>query len=120
MTRLPPRSTRTATLFPYTTLFRSHRPDLTNTSPAVQVGPYAPWEGADRIVSLDPWGHMVADAFAGQLQAGYDIRPTIAITRAPLTIPELTDRMRAGALAPAGRILQIGRASRRGRVGAYV
>src|SRR3546814_5949420 len=26
-----------------------HRPDLTNTSPAVQVGPYPPWEGADRI-----------------------------------------------------------------------
>src|SRR3546814_13422134 len=48
---------------------------------------------------------MVADAFAGQLQAGYDIRPTIAITRARLTIPELTDRMRAGALAPDGRIL---------------
>src|SRR3546814_18630283 len=26
MIRLPPRSTRTDTLFPYTTLFRSHRP----------------------------------------------------------------------------------------------
>src|SRR3546814_19361595 len=28
MIRRPPRSTRTDTLFPYTTLFRSHRPDL--------------------------------------------------------------------------------------------
>src|SRR3546814_12117233 len=27
MIRLPPRSTRTDTLFPYTTLFRSHPPD---------------------------------------------------------------------------------------------
>src|SRR3546814_3375260 len=28
MIRRPPRSTRTDTLFPYTTLFRSHRPEL--------------------------------------------------------------------------------------------
>src|SRR3546814_17337136 len=30
-----------------------HRPDLTNTYPAVQVGPYAPWGGADRIVGSE-------------------------------------------------------------------
>jgi GTP cyclohydrolase II len=82
-----------------------HRPDLTNTSPAVQVGPHAAWANPERIVSLDPWGHMVSEVFAEQLAAGLDIRPTIAITRARLTIPELTARMRLGALVPDGAIL---------------
>jgi len=82
-----------------------HRPDLTNTSPAVQVGPHAAWANPERIVSLDPWGHMVSEVFAEQLAAGLDVRPTIAITRARLTIPELTARMRLGALVPDGAIL---------------
>src|SRR3546814_15711493 len=33
MTRRPPRSTRTDTLFPYTTLFRSHGPDAGRQPP---------------------------------------------------------------------------------------
>src|SRR3546814_19165548 len=36
MIRRPPRSTRTDTLFPYTTLFRSHRPHARGSRPAVQ------------------------------------------------------------------------------------
>src|SRR3546814_18890749 len=32
MIRRPPRSTRTDTLFPYTTLFRSHSPDAANAT----------------------------------------------------------------------------------------
>src|SRR3546814_11064134 len=36
MIRRPPRSTRTDTLFPYTTLFRSFNPELPNVSPAFQ------------------------------------------------------------------------------------
>ncbi|MFN4087479.1 MAG: GTP cyclohydrolase II [Alphaproteobacteria bacterium] len=82
-----------------------HRPDLTNTAPAVPVGPHPAWGDPERIVSLDPWGHMVSDAFAEQLRAGFDIRPTIAITRARLTVPELTARMRSGALTPDGVVL---------------
>ncbi len=82
-----------------------HRPDLTDTSPAVPIGPHPAWFEPERIVSLDPWGHMVSEAFADRLAEGLDIRPTIAVTRARLTIPELTDRMRAGVLVPDGRIL---------------
>ena len=40
------------------------RADLTNTQPAVAIGPFPQWAGAPTIVSLDPWGHMVAEAFA--------------------------------------------------------
>jgi GTP cyclohydrolase II len=64
------------------------RPDLTNTSPVVDMGPFPQWSAPDRIVSLDPWGHRVAQDFAREIAEGLDIRPTIAITKARLTIPE--------------------------------
>jgi GTP cyclohydrolase II len=64
------------------------RPDLTNTSPVVNLGPFPQWSEPARIVSLDPWGHRVAQDFAREIAEGLDIRPTIAITKARLTIPE--------------------------------
>jgi GTP cyclohydrolase II len=64
------------------------RPDLTNTSPVVNVGPFPRWSEPEWIVSLDPWGHRVAQDFAPEIAGGLDIRPTIAITKARLTIPE--------------------------------
>ena len=64
------------------------RPDLTNTSPVVDVGPFPQWSEPERIVSLDPWGHCVALDFASEIAEGLDIRPTIAITKARLIIPE--------------------------------
>ena len=82
-----------------------HRPDLTNTSPATEIGPFPQWHDPDKIVSIDPWGHMVADAFADQLEAGFDIRPTIAITCARLSMPETREAMDAGRLTPDGSIL---------------
>ena len=64
------------------------RPDLTNTAPVVDIGPFPQWSEPDRIVSLDPWGHRVALDFEREIAEGLDIRPTIAITKARLTIPE--------------------------------
>ena len=46
-------------------LDRDHRPDLTDTSPAEVIGPHPQWADPDKIVSLDPWGHLVASVFAG-------------------------------------------------------
>ncbi len=71
-----------------------HRPDLTNTAPAEPIGPHAPWADPAKIVSLDPWGHIVGEAFAEQLAQGWDIRPTIAVTKARLTVPELQHAVR--------------------------
>jgi GTP cyclohydrolase II len=65
------------------------RPDLTNTSPVVDIGPFPQWSELGRIVSLDPWGHRVAEDFGREIAEGLDIRPTIAITKARLTVPEL-------------------------------
>jgi GTP cyclohydrolase II len=86
-------------------LDRDHRPDLTDTAPAERIGPHPQWADPDRIVSLDPWGHMVATAFAADLAEGVDVRPTIAVTKARINLPELKDAIAAGRLVPDGTVL---------------
>ena len=86
-------------------LDRDHRPDFTDTMPAETVGPHPQWSDPAGIVSLDPYGHMVASAFAPEIAAGVDIRPTIAITKAHINMPELRAAIQAGRLKPDGRIL---------------
>jgi len=70
------------------------RPDLTNTHPVISLGPFPQWSEPGRIVSLDPFGHLVPEVFAREIAEGIDIRPSIAITKARLTVPELRDRLR--------------------------
>jgi GTP cyclohydrolase II len=84
---------------------RDHRADLTDTSPAEPLGPHRQWSDPDRIVSLDPWGHLVAGVFAAEIAAGIDIRPTIAVTKARINMPELRAAVHAGRLVPDGEIL---------------
>lgn len=86
-------------------LSREHRADLTDTSPTDLIGPYPQWGRPGVIVSLDPWGAVVADVFADQLADGLDIRPTIAVTKAQVILPEIGDALRAGRLVPDGRVL---------------
>src|SRR6516165_1503478 len=42
-----------------------------------------------RIVSMDPWGHLVAETFQSEIAGGLDLRPSIAVTRARLDLPEI-------------------------------
>src|SRR5215467_12278537 len=72
---------------------RGHRADLTNTLPTAPIGPYPQWFEPDRIVSLDPFGGIVADVYRDQLAKGFDIRPTIAVTQARIDIPEVRTAM---------------------------
>ena len=81
------------------------RPDLANTQPAVTIGPFEQWCAARTIVSLDPWGHMAAEAFAHAIAEGADIRPSIAVTRARLDISEIRQAVAAGRLAHDGAIV---------------
>jgi GTP cyclohydrolase II len=83
----------------------THRPDFTNTAPLMDVGPFPQWSDGNRIVSLDPWGHLVTDVFADHLKADIDIRPTIAVTQARLSLPEIRDAMQAGRLKADNAIL---------------
>src|SRR3546814_7463491 len=52
MIRRPPRSTRTDTLFPYTTLFRSHRPSAAPRD-AARRQHHAVADGRDRFVGVE-------------------------------------------------------------------
>ena len=83
----------------------AHRPDLTNTRPAVPIGPFPQWSEPGAIVALDPWGHMPAEIFEAEIAAGLDVRPTIAVTKAHMNMPEIIEAMRAGRLHPDGEIL---------------
>jgi GTP cyclohydrolase II len=92
-------------------LSRQHRADLTDTSPTDEIGPWPQWSDASKIVSLDPWGAVVSQAFAAELAAGYDIRPTIAVTKAHVILPEVIEGLLAGRLKADGKVLTAGGAA---------
>jgi GTP cyclohydrolase II len=92
-------------------LTREHKPDLTNTAPTDMIGPYPQWTDPSKIVSIDPWGARVAEVFAAELAAGIDIRPTIAITKAHVILPEVIEALQKGRLKPDTRILLQGGAA---------
>jgi len=87
------------------TLDPVHVPDLSNTAPAVAIGPFPQWSDPSKIVSLDPYGHMVSEVFAEELASGWDIRPTIAVTRARVGMPEVKEALRDGRLEADGDVL---------------
>jgi GTP cyclohydrolase II len=82
-----------------------HRADLTNTAPPVDIGPFPSWFDKKKMVSIDPWGAKAQQVFADKLAAGFDIRPTIAVTRAHINMPELRDAITAARLKPDGELL---------------
>jgi GTP cyclohydrolase II len=86
-------------------LERNHRADLTNTAPTVSIGPHPSWGDPEKIVSLDPFGALDTNLFAELRTEGYDIRPSIAITKAHINIPELQDAVSKGRLPVDGKIL---------------
>ena len=86
-------------------LKRAHRADLTDTLPTDIIGPHPSWFDAERIVSLDPFGAVVADVFREQIAAGVDIRPTIAVTKAHIELPEIKSAIQAGRLKADGKVL---------------
>ncbi|WP_348755565.1 GTP cyclohydrolase II [uncultured Aquincola sp.] len=86
-------------------LVRGHRADLTNTAPTDEIGPYPQWSEAEKIVSIDPWGASVQSVYADYLARGYDIRPTIAVTKAHVHLPEVKQAIAFQRLQPDGKFL---------------
>ncbi len=84
------------------------RPDLKDTHPVIELGPHGQWTQAGMIVSLDPWGHRVAEDFAAEIEQGLDIRPTIAITKARLMLPEVREAIERGRLSEDGTVVHAG------------
>ncbi|KAG9551172.1 uracil-regulated protein 1, partial [Aureobasidium melanogenum] len=82
-----------------------HRPDFTNTEPAANIGPFPQWSDPKKIVAMDPLGHLSPWLFKDIIQKeDVDIRPTIAITKAHMRVPELEESVKAGRLVPDGKI----------------
>ncbi|KAI9220672.1 GTP cyclohydrolase N terminal-domain-containing protein [Blastocladiella britannica] len=82
----------------------THRPDLHNTEPPVKFGPHPQWADGTKIVSMDPFGHMVQEAFSKELP-DIDVRPSIAITKAHMRIPEIEEAVKKGRLQVDGKIV---------------
>ncbi|KAK3373967.1 GTP cyclohydrolase N terminal-domain-containing protein [Lasiosphaeria ovina] len=84
-----------------------HKPDFTNTEPAVNIGPFPQWADKKKIVSMDPWGHVVPQVFKDLIEKDngmLDLRPTIAVTKAHMKLSELEDSVRSGRLVPDGKV----------------
>src|SRR5204863_9863942 len=73
-----------------------HRPGLTDTAPAALIVTRPQWTEPGRIVSLDPYGHLVGELLAEAIRAGLDVRPTIAVTTAHIDGPAIRQRIAQG------------------------
>ncbi|KAG8982626.1 hypothetical protein FRB90_006664, partial [Tulasnella sp. 427] len=87
------------------TLDPTHKPNYSLTEPPVDI-PFVPaWADPKKIVSFDPWGHLTPQVFKEQTDAGIDVRPSIAITKAHIKMSELDTAAANGALTIDGKIV---------------
>src|SRR3546814_7515355 len=96
MIRRPPRSTRTDTLFPYTTLFRS------------------PWETARKLTEQGLLGITFKESDGGQ--GGNLMHAVLAIQRLALACPKSADIIQAGNLGPIRTSVEYASAGQKKRV----
>lgn len=82
-----------------------HKPDLTHTNPVVEIGPFDSWADPQKIISLDPFGAMIAQHFQQKPDNTFNVRPTIAITQAHIELPELQYLTKKNLIKPDGKIL---------------
>ncbi|KAL4894424.1 GTP cyclohydrolase N terminal-domain-containing protein [Aspergillus ambiguus] len=81
------------------------RPDFRNSEPTFNF-PWQPaWADPTKIVSMDPYGHDIVNQFRDELTAGWDIRPTMAVTRANMKLAEIADAVREKKLDVDGTIV---------------
>ncbi|PPQ70151.1 hypothetical protein CVT26_014444, partial [Gymnopilus dilepis] len=83
-----------------------HKPDYAKTEPPVEIKPQEAWFERGKIVSFDPWGHLVPSVFKREIEElGLDVRPSIAVTKAHLKMSELDDAARRGDLVVDGTLV---------------
>ncbi|KAG0228873.1 GTP cyclohydrolase N terminal-domain-containing protein [Mortierella sp. GBAus27b] len=83
----------------------NHKPNFENTQPPIEIKQQPQWSDPSKIVSLDPFGHLTSRHFKTEIESGLDIRPTIAITRAHMLVPEIQEEVRHGRIRIDGRIV---------------
>ena len=88
------------------TLSPSHKPDYSKTDPAIPITYQPGWSDPSKIVSFDPWGHLVTQVFKKEIEElGLDVRPSIAVTKAHMKLSEIDETARKGELTIDGKIL---------------
>jgi len=87
------------------TLNPDYIPNLQLTKPVVPIGPYPSWNDPKKLGTIDPFGHVITDVYAAYLDKGFDIRPTIAVTKAHIGLPECIEGVQSGRLKPDGVVL---------------
>lgn len=88
------------------TLNPLHKPDYSHTEPAVPIPPQPSWSDPTKIVSFDPYGHLVPQVFRHEIEElGLDVRPSIAVTKAHMKLSEIDETARRGELTVDGKIL---------------
>ena len=70
------------------------KPNLLNTGPLVNIGPFEEWYDPSKIITFDPHGHTVYTDFKNLIDKNPGIYPTIAITQATLNIPEINSKIK--------------------------
>lgn len=86
-------------------LSEDHLPDFTDTAPVAGIPANKHWANPESIVSFDPFGATVLEHFSKEIKEGVDIRPTIAVTKAHINVPELHQAFREGRLKIDGNIV---------------
>ncbi|KAF9364207.1 Uracil-regulated protein 1 [Mortierella sp. NVP85] len=86
-------------------LAHDHKPNFENTQPPIEIKQQPQWFDPSKIVSLDPFGHLTNKHFNKEIDAGLDIRPTIAVTRAHMLLPEVQEAVRNGQIRVDGKIV---------------
>lgn len=82
-----------------------HKPDFTDTEPAANIGPFPQWSDPKKIVAMDPYGHLAPWLYKDYIEKeNMEIRPTIAITKAHMRLPELENSVKEGRLKVDGKI----------------
>lgn len=54
---------------------------------------------------MDPFGHLTSQYYKAEIDKGLDIRPSIAITRAHMIVPELQAEVNNGGLKVDGKVM---------------
>ncbi|KAF9348597.1 Uracil-regulated protein 1 [Mortierella sp. AD094] len=86
-------------------LAHDHKPNFENTQPPIEIKQQPQWSDPTKIVSLDPFGHLTNRYYKKEIDEGLDIRPTIAITRAHMLVPEIQEVVKNGGLTVDGKIV---------------
>ncbi|KAK7205429.1 GTP cyclohydrolase II [Myxozyma melibiosi] len=83
----------------------NHKPDFTNAEPPVQIGPYPQWGDSEKIVAMDPFGHLAPWIYKDYSDQGIEVRPSIAVTKAHMRLPDIEAEVKSGALKVDGKIV---------------